>query len=122
MAISTRPAVSNPRRLRDSVDWSSPMRSAKRAERIVGGGGDLRHQAELGEAQPAFLHAVVEEFGDAPRREPAVPAGTFVQRGAGIADEGLWRSGWTCGRLAMVVCMYIICIYKEIAACKPLRL
>ena len=42
-----------------------PRAFRQRAERIVGSGCDLRHQAELGEAQSAVLDALLEEIGDA---------------------------------------------------------
>ena len=67
-----RPQISRQRRLIEAGALG------ERSKRIVWRGGDLRHQPKLGDAKPASLHALFEEVGDAPCREPACPAGARV--------------------------------------------
>lgn len=77
-----------------------PGAFGERAERVVGSGRDLRHQAELGDAETAPGHAFFQKIGDPPRREPARPAGAHRHGGACVTDEsrgqGLRSAGHDC--------------------------
>jgi hypothetical protein len=66
-----------------------PRALRKRAERIVGSGHDLRHQAELGKAQSAVLDTLLEEIGDAACGKAARVAGAAGNRRLGVAHESL---------------------------------
>ena len=66
---------------------SQPLGQA--AQRIVGGRGDLSHQAKLGGAQPSPRHLSIQELRDEPRRETAVQASARVNQGGGVAPQRL---------------------------------
>ena len=88
-----------------------PMRSAKAPSVSSCGSRDLGHQPELGDAQPAALHAFLEEVRDPPGRQSAGPPGTrrrwrSARRGP-VSFPGLAESALAIG------CMYVHHLYLQ---------
>ena len=60
----------------------------QRTKRVIGGGGDPRHQAELGDAEAGVLQFLLQEHRYPPRGDAKIASRAGLHQRAGIGAKG----------------------------------
>ncbi len=64
-----------------------PRSQSQSPQRVIPRRRDLRHKPELSDAEPGWLHPLIQELCDAPRSEPGIPAGAGFDCGFRLSNE-----------------------------------